>query len=249
MSTTIIPIRIPQPQMRVIGGPVFADATSEGSGGQTKINENWQYPLWKYTLRYIREKNEAYDGFLSLLSFYANYHGSYFLFRDEWDCTDEGLGKIVQIGSDWRLVKDYPGVEPRKPGREYVAGDYVRPLTPNGYYYVATVGGVVTGPEPTWPTSAGTVTDGDVTWKFVDVMPYKRRIIYRPIEGTYSDTGDGTIDYTTGILAGRTSGAGTWTGSFDVPVQFTMQGDPQFERDPGQYVEWTDVGLREVRVS
>lgn len=247
MSITVNANRIPDSQMRVAGGPFFSDAITEGSGGHTKVNANWSYPLWKYTLRYIREKDEDYAGFYSLLSFWACYHASAFLYRDPWDCSDEGQGKIVQIGSDWRLVKDYLGVEARRPHSSYLAGDYVRPKTSNGYYYVCTAAGTTTTAEPTWPTSAGTVTDGSVTWKYVGTVPYTRRIITRPIEGTITVSGDGSLNYTTGILAGRSSGTGTWTGNFDVPVQFVTT-EPQFDRDPGGFIEWTDVVLREVRV-
>lgn len=49
----------------------------------------------------------------------------------------------------------------------YAVGDLVVPTTPNGFYYVCSVGGASDTGEPTWPTSAGSETDGGVTWDFV----------------------------------------------------------------------------------
>lgn len=44
------------------------------------------------------------------------------------------------------------------------------------------------------------------------------RKITRPVSGTVTHTGGGTLDYDTGIIAG--SAGGTWSGEFDVPVRF-----------------------------
>ena len=50
-------------------------------------------------------------------------------------------------------------------GATYAAGLHRLPSTPNTYFYIALVGGVTGGVEPTWPTTYGaTVTDGGVTW-------------------------------------------------------------------------------------
>lgn len=50
----------------------------------------------------------------------------------------------------------------------YVAGSsWPSVVTPgNGYYYTCTVAGVSGASAPAWPTSAGTVQDGGVTWAF-----------------------------------------------------------------------------------
>lgn len=44
------------------------------------------------------------------------------------------------------------------------------------------------------------------------------RRITRPVSGTASFTGGGTLNYSTGLITG--GGAGTWTGEFDIPVRF-----------------------------
>jgi hypothetical protein len=47
----------------------------------------------------------------------------------------------------------------------YTLADIVRPITPNGYVYECTLGGVSGGVEPLWPTIPGnTVTDGAAEW-------------------------------------------------------------------------------------
>lgn len=45
--------------------------------------------------------------------------------------------------------------------------NWIKPTTPNGYFYVCTVSSGSSGAaEPTWPTKPGqTVTDGDLTWE------------------------------------------------------------------------------------
>jgi len=47
----------------------------------------------------------------------------------------------------------------------YILGAKVKPVTTNGHWYICVVAGTSAGTAPTWPTaSAGTVTDGTVTW-------------------------------------------------------------------------------------
>lgn len=53
-----------------------------------------------------------------------------------------------------------------KASTEYIYGDIVRPVTPNGRSYKCTVAGMSGGSEPAWPTAVGgTVVDGTATWK------------------------------------------------------------------------------------
>lgn len=59
----------------------------------------------------------------------------------------------VVVGSPWAA------------STAYALGVYVRPTTPNGHIYKATVAGTSGTVQPTWPLTAGaTVTDGTVTW-------------------------------------------------------------------------------------
>jgi uncharacterized protein (TIGR02217 family) len=44
------------------------------------------------------------------------------------------------------------------------------------------------------------------------------RVITKPVSGTVTVTGGGTVDYTTGIITGGTPTS--WVGEFDVPVRF-----------------------------
>lgn len=51
-----------------------------------------------------------------------------------------------------------------------IVGDVVRPSTPNGFVYEATVEGTTGASEPTWPTIAGgTVVSGTVTFRAVSL--------------------------------------------------------------------------------
>lgn len=61
---------------------------------------------------------------------------------------------IIREGSPvWEAVKTY------------TAGNYVRPVTRNGFIYECTTGGTSGESAPTWPTAAeSTVEDGTVTW-------------------------------------------------------------------------------------
>jgi hypothetical protein len=48
----------------------------------------------------------------------------------------------------------------------YVVNQLVHPTVANGFLYICTVAGTSGTTEPVWPTSAGTVADGTVTWSF-----------------------------------------------------------------------------------
>ncbi len=67
-----------------------------------------------------------------------------------------------------------------------IVGDFVFPLTRNGFLYRCTVAGTTGGTEPVFPTVVGfTVVDGTVTWRNVGRNPA-------------ADETDGTGGYTTG---------------------------------------------------
>lgn len=48
----------------------------------------------------------------------------------------------------------------------YAVGHPTQPTPPNGFTYVCTIAGTSAASQPTWPVSAGTVSDGTVTWAF-----------------------------------------------------------------------------------
>lgn len=80
------------------------------------------------------------------------------------------------------------------------------------------------------------------------ILPYTR-IIQRPISGTVTLSGvEGTpvVDYNTGIVSGATS-EGNAAFEFRVPVMFDSD-RMEFKQDPAGVTEWTEVGIREVRV-
>lgn len=76
------------------------------------------------------------------------------------------------------------------------------------------------------------------------------RPISKPVSGTVTISGGGTLDYTSGLITGGTPTA--WVGQFDVPVAFTSdllqaeivnkRGDDQF------FLSWQSIGLREIRL-
>ena len=53
----------------------------------------------------------------------------------------------------------------------YLRGTYCRPVTPNGFCYVAIVAGISDGSQPGWPTTLGaTVVDNGVMWECTLLM-------------------------------------------------------------------------------
>lgn len=92
------------------------------------------------------------------------------------------------------------------------SGTWVKPTTPNGYYYYCSTEGTVGSSEPTWPTTPGnTVADGSAVWTTV------RAFIITDSIATITDSrvmtvnnitsdggiwGRGTIEFTSGVLTG-----------------------------------------------
>ena len=69
----------------------------------------------------------------------------------------ETLDRIINIRPELQFTW--------RPGVEYGAGAYVRPMQPNGFDYQASIGGRTENIEPRWPIApGGTVTDGSITW-------------------------------------------------------------------------------------
>jgi uncharacterized protein (TIGR02217 family) len=70
--------------------------------------------------------------------------------------------------------------------------------------------------------------------------------ITKPVSGTITITGGGSLDYTTGLVTGGSPTA--WTGNFDVPCRF---GDdvPQAGLDSsGGLWSWNSLKIVEIRV-
>jgi len=71
--------------------------------------------------------------------------------------TAEYDGTLTQGGATWVA------------STAYVLGNFVKPVTLNGYHYKCTTAGTSAATEPTWPTVVGnTVVDGTVTWTCTD---------------------------------------------------------------------------------
>lgn len=65
------------------------------------------------------------------------------------------------------------------------------------------------------------------------------RKITRPVTGTVTFTGGGTLNYSTGLITGSSGGA--WTGEFDIPVRFESD---EFNLTLDQ----VDIGAAELNV-
>jgi uncharacterized protein (TIGR02217 family) len=66
------------------------------------------------------------------------------------------------------------------------------------------------------------------------------RPITKPVSGTITHSGGGTLDYSTGIISG--GAGGTWSGEFEIQARFT--GDRYTERN--FFVDWHEVQLEIV---
>jgi hypothetical protein len=71
----------------------------------------------------------------------------------------------------------------------YVLNHTVQPTPANGYAYVCTVAGTSGSVQPTFPTSAGTVTDGGVTWAWQRTLgDTSQAILWNFVDGTATPT-------------------------------------------------------------
>jgi hypothetical protein len=101
-----------------------------------------------------------------------------------------GIGASIDVAVEYDIRANGPeplitSYDPRSGGRTYLelnsAANYpaawqashayavdapVQPSPSNGFTYLCTVAGTSGASPPTWPTTAGTVTDGTVTWKY-----------------------------------------------------------------------------------
>lgn len=91
----------------------------------------------------------------------------------------------------------------------YTVGQFVRPITPNGFGYICTVAGTTGAASPVWPGSAGTVTDGTVTWSWqpsTDIadgaVTWRMKSSFNNIAFVPGNTGNFISDGTTRFDAG-----------------------------------------------
>lgn len=71
---------------------------------------------------------------------------------------------------------------------------------------------------------------------------YNRKIT-KPVSGTVSFSGGGTLDYTTGLITG--SSGGTWSGQFDVEARFDVDEMQMVLEDVG-IRSWQKIPIVEV---
>lgn len=78
---------------------------------------------------------------------------------------------------------------------------------------------------------------------------YKPRPAYGSYTGITAITGHtgGTLDYTTGILAGGTGTPTSWTGYYDVPVRFDSDIPDIGLLSDGTYWNWNSLGTVELK--
>jgi len=114
----------------------------------------------------------------------------------------------------------------------YALNAYVTPVTPNGYYYKATVAGTSDSSIPTYPTTVGdTVVDGTVTWTCAGKTTV--------VSGTdYEVRGAGLYVFTGATIAGEAWTVGYTKAATDV-VQALV--------DSGKEYEMMFDGLNEAR--
>lgn len=74
---------------------------------------------------------------------------------------------------------------------DYAANQLIRPTVANGFLYACTAAGTSGTTEPAWPTSAGTVTDGTVTWSWDGAASGTHGIpqIIGPVGGLEAESG------------------------------------------------------------
>lgn len=94
----------------------------------------------------------------------------------------------------------------------YALGAYIRPATPNGFYYKATAAGTSGGTLPTFPTTVGaTVTDGTVTWTCAGKTAL--------VAGTDYDLGTAGID----VAAAATIAGEVWVAGYTKAAHSVVQ--------------------------
>jgi hypothetical protein len=125
--------------------------------GPTQMQNNWQ-PTHSYALGVIIVPTVANN-----LTYVCIAPGTSGSTEPTWP-TDGG-GTVVDSGVTWQ-TSNGTILHPWQPSHAYTVGTAMQPTVGNGFTYVCTAPGTSGTTEPTWPTSAGTVGDGGVTWAF-----------------------------------------------------------------------------------
>lgn len=76
------------------------------------------------------------------------------------------------------------------------------------------------------------------------------RLITKPVSGTVTIAGGGSVDYATGIVSGAAAGA-AWAGEFDVPCRFDtdqMQLEAIDKSQGDILFQWGSIPIIEIRV-
>lgn len=69
------------------------------------------------------------------------------------------------------------------------------------------------------------------------------RPIIKPVSGTVSFSGGGTLDYETGIISGGSGG--TWTGNFEIPARFASD----HYTEANFFADWHEVGVEIIEAA
>jgi uncharacterized protein (TIGR02217 family) len=107
MKTIVHPVVLELPiQLRLEAGPNYQTTETTDEQGNPQGNVDWEYPLWSFSLQYRRKS----ANFRDVQGFWMARRGrAYgFFFNDPTDNTDEGMGSVKLVGSDYRIVKTYP---------------------------------------------------------------------------------------------------------------------------------------------
>lgn len=119
-----------------------------------------------------------------------------------------------------------------EPNEPYTTGDFVRPVTANGFAYQVTTGGVSDSKEPRWPTVLGqTRVDGSVTWTCVAAGSSGLNAITSPTaqpDPAGLTINDVSVSEAFKILA--TYVGGTLGQSYDAVYNFTLDGVTRIAR-------------------
>lgn len=90
------------------GGPVFSTAVRQAQGGARFANQNWEFPLHRWSLAKSVETNEDFE---EIRAFFYNVAGMFdgFRFKDasDYQATQDNSALEFITGSTWQLQRIY----------------------------------------------------------------------------------------------------------------------------------------------